>query len=62
MNCEIFNVINNMGEDDFSQKVVAELYKELGFERTIFNGGPFEYGKDLIFTKDLGIDEYRIHI
>jgi len=62
MNCEIFNVINNMGEDEFSQKVVAELYKELGFERTIFNGGPFEYGKDLIFTKDLGIGEYRIHI
>lgn len=62
MNCEIFEVINSMGEDEFSQQVVAELYKELGFERTIFNGGPYEYGKDLIFTKDLGIDEYRIHI
>lgn len=62
MNNSIFNYINSLKEDDFSKEVILELFKELGYERTVFNGGSYEFGKDLIFTIRAGLAECRIHI
>jgi hypothetical protein len=62
MNNALFEYINLLKEDDFSRDVIAELFKEIGYERTIFNGGSWEFGKDLIFTICVGLEENRIHI
>lgn len=62
MQNSIYKYINNLKEDDFSRDVVLELFKELGYERCSFNGGAWEFGKDLVFTIKAGLEENRIHI
>ncbi|XLP07386.1 NACHT domain-containing protein [Alteromonas marina] len=62
MNKSIFNYINSLKEDDFSREVIIPLFEEMNYERCTFNGGSWEFGKDLIFTIKAGLEENRVHI
>lgn len=48
MNEQIIKKIQQMSEDDFTKKIVMPIFHHLGYEKTIYNGGVNEYGRDII--------------
>jgi hypothetical protein len=48
----IQTVLDNLGEDIFTQTVIKPLFHAMGYEWSGFNGGPYELGVDLIAFKE----------
>jgi len=40
--------IKEFKEDDFTKEIVVKLFYAMGYDKVVFNGGPYEKGRDLI--------------
>lgn len=52
MSIDVFiEAITSLHEDDFTKEILIPLFKNLEYENAKFNGGVYEFGKDILLIK-----------
>lgn len=62
MNAKLIEKIQNMSEADFTKKIVNELFRHMGYSKITYNGGPNEYGRDLIMWSENRLKDKEVAV